>query len=540
MRNIGLICSLFLFCSILNAQQDAWVYLADKENVSAAIANPISILSQKAIDRKNLHGILIDSRDVPVNENYITQLKNASGILVMAKSKWFNAVHVRGSQSDIQSLTSLSFVNGVDFADKTLSIKQKKAIHTAKQSKLENTSATFNYGNSSNQIEMIKGDDLHLLDYTGTGMTVAVIDAGFPNANTMGAFARFRNTGNLLGSYDFVNRDMDVFTNTTSNHGTLVLSTMVGYIENEFVGTAPDAAYYLFITEDATSENPVEESYWVEAAERADSLGVDVINTSLGYTTYDNPNYSYTANDMDGNTTYITRGANIAFEKGLLLINSAGNSGGAGNPWQIVGAPADAEGVFSIGAVDNNGNYASFSSKGNATQPNQKPDVVAQGLASSIITENNIVSTANGTSFSGPIMAGGLVCLWQALPNKTNAEIMQLVRASASQYTTPDNFLGYGIPDLQLALNTSLSVTGFKTQDISVYPNPIHNLINFNFSDNKKDIDVVLYNILGEEILISKVSITQNSMDVSTLPNGLYILKFNSNGITKSIKIIKD
>ncbi|WNH12113.1 S8 family serine peptidase [Thalassobellus suaedae] len=278
---LSLLVLVFFTITFSHAQQDAWVYITDKQDVANSIANPISILSQKAIDRKAAHGVVIDERDVPVNESYIAQLKSATGITVMAKSKWFNAVHVRGTVTDINALSSLSFVSSIDFADKTMNTS--KQTLEKKESKFQETFTAFNYGDTANQIKMFNGDQLHLLDYTGTGMTVAVLDGGFPNVNTMTSFQRLRDAGHILDDYDFVNRDDDVYTNTASDHGTWVLSTMAGYIENEYVGTAPDASYYLFITEDGKKENPVEESYWVEAAERADSLGVDVINTSLGY-----------------------------------------------------------------------------------------------------------------------------------------------------------------------------------------------------------------------------------------------------------------
>ena len=192
----------------------------------------------------------------------------------------------------------------------------------------------------------------------------------------------------------------------------------------------------MFLTEDVGSETPVEEAYWVEAAERSDSLGVHVINTSLGYKTYQNPNYTHTDEDLNGSTTFITRGANIANEKGILVVTSAGNSGANG-----VGAPADATGVLSIAAVDLDGDYAGFSSQGSALQATQKPDVAARGVAAFVIDDDNNITNNNGTSFSSPIMAGGIASLWQALPNATNEEIKDYVRMSASQYTTPDFFV---------------------------------------------------------------------------------------------------
>ena len=537
---------LLVFCcfhyNLIAQIEDAWVYLTDKENVAASIANPLSILTQKAIDRKNAHGVVIDDRDVPVNETYITQLKNATGISVLAKSKWFNAVHVRGSQTEIESLTSFTFVSVIDFANKNLNAKNTKTktkLNHTKLSKEENNLTVFNYGDATNQIEMFNGDKLHLADYTGDGMTIAVLDSGFPNVDNMTSFQRLRNAGNILGTYDFVNRDIDVYTGTSSSHGTWVLSDMAGYIENNFVGTAPDASYYLFITEDAPNENPVEESYWVEAVERADSLGVDLVNTSLGYTTYDNPNYSYTQADMDGNTAFISKGANIAFEKGLLLVTSAGNSGNTS--WGIVSAPADASGVFSVGAVDLNGNYASFSSRGNATQPNQKPDVVAQGQASYVIGTNDVIGTLNGTSFSSPILAGGITCLWQALPNKTNAEIMQLVRESATQFTSPDYFLGYGIPNLEWALNTTLA---FNTDladnfDVQIYPNPVRDNLFIKLPDLSESTTLKIYNILGEEINTYNISESINEINTVSLAQGLYIVKLTSKTYSKSVKLIK-
>ena len=537
---------LLVFCcfhyNLIAQIEDAWIYFADKENVAASIANPLSILTQKAIDRKNAHGVVIDDRDVPVNETYITQLKNATGISVLAKSKWFNAVHVRGSQTEIESLTSFTFVSVIDFANKNLNAKGTKTKPKQEYTKLlkeENNFTVFNYGDATNQIEMFNGDKLHLADYTGDGMTIAVLDSGFPNVDNMTSFQRLRNAGNILGTYDFVNRDIDVYTGTTSSHGTWVLSDMAGYIENNFVGTAPDASYYLFITEDAPNENPVEESYWVEAVERADSLGVDLVNTSLGYTTYDNPNYSYTQADMDGNTAFISKGANIAFEKGLLLVTSAGNSGNTS--WGIVSAPADASGVFSVGAVDLNGNYASFSSRGNATQPNQKPDVVAQGQASYVIGTNDVIGTLNGTSFSSPILAGGITCLWQALPNKTNAEIMQLVRESATQFTSPDYFLGYGIPNLEWALNTTLA---FNTDladnfDVQIYPNPVRDNLFIKLPDLAESTTLKIYNILGEEINTYNISESINEINTVSLAQGLYIVKLTSKTYSKSVKLIK-
>lgn len=522
---------------LTTAQEDAWVYLTDKVDVANAIANPLTILTQKAIDRKSNHGVTIDDRDVPVNEVYITQLKNATGITVMAKSKWFNAVHVRGTETNINNLTSLGFVNHIDFADKNLN--SGRVDNSYDKFEIENTETNFTYGNTLNQVQMIKADQLHLADYTGAGITIAVIDAGFPNVNTMSGFQRLRNAGNLLDGYDFVNRTTNVYASTVSDHGTRVLSTMAGFVQDQFVGTAPDASYYLFLTEDGTSENPVEESYWVEAAERADSLGVDIINSSLGYTVYDNANYSYSTTDMNGNTAFITKGANIAFEKGMLVVNSAGNAGNGA--WGIVGAPADAAGVFSIGAVNGSGNYVSFSSRGNATQPTQKPDVVARGQGSYVINASGNIVQNDGTSFSSPIMAGGIACLWQAMPNKTNAEIMQLVRESASQFSTPDYLIGYGIPNLQQALGMVLDSVYPKIESFRIYPNPAKTSLYVNIPDDLEIAKLQIFDILGKLVFKRSVSKSNTEVDISALGSGIYIVKLHGNNQkTNTFKLIKE
>lgn len=530
--------SLFCFQFYTYAQQDAWVYFVDKLDVSQSIANPILILTQKAIDRKSFHNVVIDERDVPVNENYITQLKAQEGITVLAKSKWFNAVHIRGSEVNINALNNLSFISQIDFADKNLNSTTTRYSKQKERIKLETALTTFNYGNALNQVEMFNGDKLHVSGYTGKGVTIAVLDAGFPNVNTMSSFQRLREVGHILGNYDFVNRDNDVYSNTISNHGTLVLSDMAGFIDNQFVGTAPDASYYLFTTEDAGSENPVEESYWVEAVERADSLGVDIVNTSLGYKDY-SPNYSsytYSDSDLDGKTAYITKGANIAFEKGLLLVVSAGNSGNSG-----VGAPADSPFVLSVGAVDASGNYANFSSVGSAFQPSQKPDVAAQGQASYVITENDAVATASGTSFSAPILAGGVACLWQALPNKTNAEIMQLIRESASLYLTPNYQTGFGIPDLNKALQTALLDENNEEDmgEVKLFPNPSKDLVFINTPNFETETSIRFYDLLGKEVIGFKVNLKQTKVDVLSLSVGMYIVKIESNKSSKTLKFIK-
>lgn len=519
------------------AQEDAWVYLKDKPNVDASLANPITILTQKAIDRKQNHNIAIDERDVPVNETYIADLKTQTGITVLAKSKWFNAVHVRGNEADINALIVLTYVDSIDFANKSLNSLTRPAVSQDK-TEIEEGNVVFTYGDTQNQVEMINADNLHLDDFTGEGITIAVMDSGFPNVNTIGAFDRLRNNGDLLDGYDFVNKTADVYASTSSSHGTVVLSDMAGFIQDQFVGTAPDASYYLFLTEDVSSENPVEESYWVEAAERADSLGVDMINTSLGYRVFDNSNYDYTPADMNGQVAFISKGASIAVEKGILVVVSAGNAGAIA--WQTVGAPADSPDVLSVGAVDANGDYVSFSSQGGAAQVGyQKPDVVARGGAAYVVNQNNTIGQLNGTSFSSPILCGGIASLWQGIPNASATEVMDFVRQSASQFSTPDDLLGYGIPDLDLARNLALSIEDQSIETVKVYPNPVTNSLTIDYSNLNINADITLYNQLGQQVLKAQVNSTTNTIDVSRLAPGLYHLQVSQNNSKTRFKIIK-
>ena len=526
---------LLLFTINSYAQEDAWIYLTDKPDVSFALANPLTILSQEAINRKQNHNITIDERDVPVDETYISGLKSQTGITVLAKSKWFNAVHVRGTEADIDALEVLNYVDFIDFADNSLDTASRPS-NIQDKNDIEDESIVFTYGDTQNQVEMINADNLHVADYTGEGITIAVMDSGFLNVNTLGAFQRLKDNNDLLDGYDFVDRTTDVYASTTSSHGTRVLSDMAGFIQDQFVGTAPDASYYLFRTEDASSENPVEESYWVEAAERADSLGVDMINTSLGYRVFDNSNYDYTPADMNGQVAFISKGASIAVEKGILVVVSAGNAGAT--TWQTVGAPADSPDVLSVGGVDANGDYVAFSSQGGTAQVGyQKPDVVARAGAAYVIDENNTITQNNGTSFSGPILCGGIASLWQAIPDASPTEVMNYVRQSASQFTSPDDLLGYGIPDLDLAKSIALSINEDVFADFSFYPNPVKTKLNITSPSNISEL--VIYNQLGQKVYSQLCLDDTKSINVSDLATGIYFINLSTENTSKTFKFIK-
>jgi serine protease AprX len=338
--------------------EDAFIYFNNKPNAQYFLNNPLEMLSQRALERRQNQNIPLDITDAPVHLPYINQIENS--VLVLAQSKWLNAVYVRGDYQAILALNNLSFVENIEFANKSLNPQGRKSTSVVKplgsQKSLE-IQETFLYGNSANQIQLHNGEFLHEQGLTGSGKIIAVIDTGFEGVNTKAPFQRLFDHNLILGGYNFVLRNNNVYVG--GNHGTRVLSIIGGYQENELIGTAPDAEFYLFVTENPNSESPLEEALWVEAAEMADSLGVDIINTSLGYDTFDNPAHNHSYEDLDGITTFISRGLNKAHSKGILCVTSAGNSGNSS--WLYVSTPADAEGSLSVGAVTSEGQYAWFS-----------------------------------------------------------------------------------------------------------------------------------------------------------------------------------
>jgi serine protease AprX len=524
--------------SLTYAQEDAWVYFNSKPDTEFYLANPLNMLSQKSLTRRENQGIALDEKDVPINADYMATIANTNGIMVKAKSKWLNALHIRGAIENINTLTAFQFVERVEFADRSLNPTGRVAApqRQTNSQRAQQAQTTFNYGTSASQVEMLKVNMLHEQNYTGTGITVAVLDNGFPGVNTTPPFARLNNNGLIAGGYNFVQRSNDVYTGGT--HGTIVLSDMAGYVEGQLVGTAPDASYYLFVTEDVAAENPVEESYWVEAAEMADSLGVDVINTSLGYYTYDNPAYSHTYTDTDGNTAFITRGANVAFSRGMFLVNAAGNSGASEtNP--NVSVPGDAYNTLTVGAVTTERQYAYFSSIGPTADGRVKPDVMAQGLAAVVANFEGNITTANGTSCASPIMAGAVACLWQALPDKTNAELLQIIRESADRYSNPNVQYGYGIPDFNFALQASLETKDSIKTHYILYPNPFRDRLNITFPKTIKATHLIIFNNLGQKVWEQNIT-AGTPLFIDALTTGIYSYRIQAGTDTQTGRLVKE
>ena len=536
MKKIILILT-FLVTYISFSQEDAWVYFNDKPTAAAFFSNPLSELSQRSLDRRTAQNISLVINDAPLEATYVSQITDAPGILVMAKSKWLNCLHIRGSFDDIHALLAFPFVNHVHFADNSLNNKMSIPTTISPVNKNLDIQVNFNYGTSANQIQMLNGHLLHQANYTGSGKIIAVLDAGFPNVDVITPFQRLRDNNQILGGYDYVNKSTNFYSGF--DHGTMVLSTMGGYVDGQLIGTAPDAKYYLYITEDVSSENPVEESNWVEAAEQADRDGVDIITTSLGYFAFDNVNYGHTYSDMTGNSAFASQGANIAFTKGMIVLASAGNEGNSTEPH--VGVPAEANNVLAIGAVKANRTIASFSSVGPSFDGRIKPDVMAQGQSSILSNTSGNIVAGSGTSFACPIMAGMIACLWQAIPNLTNHQLIDVYKQSCDRFLTPDNQYGYGIPDFQLALNiANLSSLENNKDNFKVYPNPTSTSVSISFPNNYSNASIYFYNTLGQILIDKTITSTVTNISLEALNSGVYFYKIESNSFTQSGKIIKE
>lgn len=537
-----LILLIFLFISfkVFSFQEHARVYFVDKPHAANLLTNPVKILSERSISRKKLHGIPIDERDVPVYNDYVSAIRKQEGIIVKARSKWFNCIHVLGSVENIRTLADFNFVADIFFADPRFNaggLGRKEQRHQGIHKNKFEEEVLYDYGATTAQNGQINLQALHSIGFTGKGMQIAVLDAGFTKVNTMKAFQYMRNNNHLLGGYDFVNRSHDVFAYDQNSHGTQVLSVMAAFIEGEYVGTAPDAGYFLFRTEEAGQETPAEESYWVEAAELSDSLGVDILNTSLGYSTFDNPNYNYHPGDMDGETTFISKGAQIALDKGMLVVTSAGNEGNNRN-WKVITAPADVDGL-TVGAVDAEGTYASFSSVGPATGEKIKPDVMARGVRTAIVLPDDSIRFLNGTSFSSPVVAGATACLWQANLSKSNREMMKMIRQSGHLFDDPNNEYGYGIPDFSLLVTTAPLNEEAYSGEFNIFPNPTKGKFHVVFPENIFYADIDLYDVLGKWVYRKKISSINNEVNIGHLNSGVYIAKISSKNTKRILKIIK-
>jgi serine protease AprX len=547
---------LFLNAFGQNAPSTFVVKFTDKNNTPFSVNSPNNYLSQRAIDRRINQGIALSNQDFPVNETYVNQVSSA-GAQILNRSKWLNAVSVFCTDTLVmQNIQNLPFVQSVEAVKKphpsasVPKFESENSFSSIPKLKKTNTDINyrnmFDYGPSFGQVSMLGGDLLHMAGFTGNGKVIAVIDAGFLIADQCETFDSLFINNQILGTWDFVSQDANVYDD--HYHGTYVLSTIGGNTAGELIGTAPKASYWLLRSEDAPTEYIVEEFNWVCAAEFADSVGADIINSSLGYTEFDNPAQNHTFADLNGATAMASIGAEIAASKGMIVCNSAGNSGN--NPWLHISVPADADHILAVGAVDANEVIADFSSRGHSADGRIKPDVSAQGVATVGQHQPGIFVVGNGTSFASPLIAGMCASFWEAVPNLTAAQVIQKVKESCDQFNSPDSLKGYGIPDFAQAYYT---VTGKKITYPSssiidlVGPNPFKDFISVRYyAADTQFIEIQIFDMMGKEVVYKKQwceTRSYNKIDFqmpSGIAQGMYFMQINTKQEKTVLKLIKE
>lgn len=539
---------LFLSFFMLGQAQVAtniyWVQFTDKNESPYSIDNPEEYLSARALQRRANLGIAIDEYDIPVNPQYLEAVAGC-GVTLLNPSKWLNGVSVYTSDaSAIEAINALPFVETVRNCPNDLRAQEIKERWMAIEQKPVSYSRSMNgyYGGAETQVRQLNVDMLHDSGYDGSGVVVAVLDGGFVGTDSHSCFDNMREEGRLLGVRDFVYGSTSVY--SQSSHGTSCLSTMAAYDPNNMVGTAPKASYYLFHTEDGNSENIIEEYNWVSGAEYADSLGVDVCSTSLGYIDFDMAQWDHPFEHYDGHTAPMSIGAEIAASRGMICMNSAGNEG---DGVCTLGIPADAEHILSVGAVDAEGSRAWFSSVGPTYDGRIKPDVMAMGEETFVATGNSYWGenyyTGSGTSFSCPVLAGAVACLRQARPYASVQEICDAVRSCGNRAGNPDSYYGYGIPDFSKALGVLAieePVGNTPANILTVYPNPATDMVHVKLNDAHKA-ELTVFDITGRKLFtytFNGLNHTTLEQHFNSLDSGVYVINAVSDAGCQSIKLV--
>jgi serine protease AprX len=503
------------------------IYFRDKgENVPSSYS-AAELLSHRALIRREKAGIEApDFKDLPVNKEYINSL-GSLGLRLHTTSKWMNtALFKSDALPDINKILGFPFVSDV----KIVKRPGAKGVHNDKLDFQEMQNDLPPY---SRPLTMINGIAMHSSGYSGKNVLIAILDGGFQNADIISSLNGLRSRKGIKYTYDFVNRNRSVY--NASTHGTAVLSILAGQISGQIEGTAPDADYMLFKTEDVASEFPCEEDFWVAAAEFADSTGVDIISSSLGYFTFDDPSLNYKPSDLNGNTAFITVAADIAASKGILVVNSAGNE--RNNDWKRIIFPSDGDSVLAVGAVDGNNLISVFSSAGPSQDGRIKPDNVAMGVNVPVQTSGNEIFRSNGTSFSCPVLSGISACLMQAVPSAKSSDIISVLHSSGDRYLSPDSLYGYGIPNVVKALEELQEKYLLPSENsLLVFPNPTNGNFEVDFKEAPGNFSVEIISVTGKTLFMKSFSgYAGRTILISYLQHaesGIYFLKISvSSGI---------
>ena len=556
---------LVFFCQQATAQEFKFlVRFRDKSNNGFSLSDPSSFLSAKSILRRQRQHIPIDSTDLPISAIYVDSLSALPSVTVLSRSRWFNLALISVPDTSLlQGVRALSFVRSTEPVNNyyirkirdSVSVNQiRSASGRAFSENIRSVSGNISasdYGAAFTQIHMHQGEFLHNQGFQGEGMTIAILDDGFNNYLSNPAFDSLRVHNRILGSYDFVNQKISV--NEQEHHGAWCFSIIGSDIPGSMIGTAPSASYWLFKTEDDNSESPVEEQNWVAAAEFADSVGADLITTSLGYGYFDDSVYDLTYSERDGHTALVSRAANLAVAKGMIVTASAGNSGFETDDKKFVSCPADGDSVYAVGAVDQNGHIAGFSSWGPNGSGQVKPDGVSIGSGTSFVGTDGNLYSGGGTSFSNPNLAGLISCLWEAFPECNPHDILAAIRVSSDQYDHPDDRYGYGVPNFEkayqiLLLKRNAGLNPLTETDwIHVFPIPFQDRIYlFILPSVTGTASIQLLDVSGQLIQTKTISVTAGQEQLveyltgRPLSKGAYYIRYIDPLQTKTLKLLKN
>ena len=547
MRRLFVLITLLLIVGVAYSQiapDRYWVQFTDKNNTPYSIDRPEEFLSERSIQRRIKYGVALDEKDIPVNPSYIEAVENA-GATILNPSKWLNGVTIEtNSESVLNAIEKLPFVKKTRaLHDEPLKqmIKNESFMYEMNaESVVDMDVVRGHYGKAQIQIELLNGIALHDMGYQGEGMWIGICDSGYEGADVHDIFQNMRDENRLLGTKDFVYKNGIVYSD--DHHGTACLGLMAGYMPGTYVGTAPKASYFLCRTENINSENIIEEYNWVSAAEYMDSIGIDMISTSLGYISFDNPEASHVYSDFDGKTCIITIGAEIASSRGILCVAAAGNEGD--NDFPYVGGPGDGKNVLTVGGVKADGTRAGFSSIGPTYDGRIKPDVMSFAYAVTVASPGNNFYEGNGTSFAAPSLAGMLACYWQARRDAPEGKIREVIKKSSNNYSSPNNEYGYGIPDFEKALDM-LNLENCDIFDekplFYVYPNPSNGMVNFNLN---YDVNVIVqvFDMLGKMVYIfdnHNGDFAELNAFLSNLDEGVYMIKALGDKNIFTTKLVK-
>ena len=546
-RKLILLCLLSaLISSSASATQYAYRVNFSNKNGTLAFSDSLSFLSPRAMARRDMQGIVLDSTDLPVTAAYVDSVLTLTGGKLHEVSKWMNlCVILINDSTQIHALDGKAFVSSVKLVGyyATSLHRQGNTTHTLTAGKTTSGGSSY-FGYTWDQTMLVNGNYLSDNGYTGNGKLIAVIDAGFWYTDTHPGFDSLR-AGGIVDVHNFTLDTSFVYAYDT--HGTSVLSTMAGNVPTAFVGSAPHAQYALYVSEDDNSEQPIELLNMLCAAERADSLGADIITTSLGYDTFDDPTNDFVfATDFDGKTTVAARAANMATQKGMLFVASAGNEGGGS--WNSILTPGDADSALTIGSVDITGTNAPTSGFGPNAAGQIKPDVCGLGHYAYIFTESGY-AVEDGTSFSTPQIAGWAACLWESTPTAGPARIRRAIIQCANHFSDPGTQIGYGIPDLGCSktiintLDTPLPLTNNLVISVS---NPAYSILSITVTvPEYQNIDFSMLDMTGREVArfthtFDKGMNTPVQYDIAVMPAGMYLLKAVSATHQQTIKVVKE